>query len=273
MKTAFTLTPSLRRHFAASLLLTVAVAHAQTTPAAPVVPAATVPASIPRRGPPSIPSTPWFGDKTLPTTDELKVLQTARDAAEKDPDVRADTRTYAERFGAADDLVRTLMFNNPAINDPLNKNQLMRYKSSQVLHETTWSIGLDNSPDTLLPDLLFGDWLTIHMSSGRIGPARPQAEALAAAENAALYSPQANARLPAIRASYAVANMHQAALDDKDAKVALQKVRDAFQALDAAVRAAMMKDPAVQLLVEKYPYLLYGRRDLGIGVGASVIMT
>ncbi len=74
-----------------------------------------------------------------------------------------------------------------------------------------------------------------------------------------------------MRAMFVLDNIHQDALEDKDAQAAMQKVRDAFQALDDAVRAAMKKDPAINELVEKYPNLFYGRRDLGLMAGGLFI--
>ena len=279
MKTALALIPSRRCLFAATLLLTLAVAHAQTTPAAPVVPAATAPASVPRRGPRSIPSTPWFGDKALPTTDELKVLQAARATAEKDLDVRAATRTYAERFGAADDLVRTLLFKNPALSDPLYKDQLARLKNGQVLHERIWNFNQEDNRDFLLPDpqstSSVDDCLTILLTDGTRATLTQELAPYEGALKLATNNPEMQAALEAnmksLRISYGLHYIHQAALDDKDAQIALQKVRDAYQMLEDTVRDTMKKDPTVIALVEKYPYLLYGRRDLGFQVAAAIM--
>jgi hypothetical protein len=61
--------------------------------------------------------------------------------------------------------------------------------------------------------------------------------------------------------------------DPVSATAALQKTRDAYQALDDAVRQTMKKDPAIDALIQKYPYLLYGRRDLGFEVAAIYFTT
>ncbi len=76
-----------------------------------------------------------------------------------------------------------------------------------------------------------------------------------------------------MRISYVINDIHDAALAGKDAQAAIQKVRDAYKILETAVRDAMGKDPAVKLLIEKYPFLLYGRKDLGFHVAAMSIMT
>ncbi len=77
MKTCPAFAPSLRHLFVAALLPTFfTVARAQTTtdaPPPPLVPAAPVNSRPP--GPPKIPTTPWFGNKPLPTNDELNALQ------------------------------------------------------------------------------------------------------------------------------------------------------------------------------------------------------
>jgi len=213
----------------------------------------------------------------------MKILLAARNAAEKTVEVMAATKVYAERFGTADDLVRSLMFNNPAINNPDYKGYLNNYKIGQVLHETTWNIGLDNSRDFLLPDPIpnpdpfVAGILSIHMSSGTSGPHRPLAEVLshyqAAKDSDPAEAASIERQMQDIRASYGLDDIHQAALNDKNAKAALQKVRDAYQALDDAVRATMKQDPAANALLEKYPYLLYGRRDLGFHVVAMMFMT
>lgn len=219
--------------------------------------------------PPPIPQAPWFGSKPVPTEDEQKILKAARETVEKNREVVIATRTYAERFGAADDLVRTLIFANPAINDPLYQKYLPTLKMTQVLHETTWNIGLDNNPDFLLPDPNVGpvghEFLSIHMSSGTIGPRQPLEEVLSHYHS--------DAATEGIRASYGLDEIRQAALNNPDAQAALQKTRAAFGALDTTVRDAMAKDPAVKALIEKYPYLLYGRQDLGLQVVAMLFMT
>ncbi len=292
MKTASVLTPTLRQLFSVVLVALFSVAPAQSAsfpPTAQGAPAATtaqngpptLPASAAIPNPvtgahPTIPQTPWFGEKTLPANDELSLLQSARGAAERDPEVVIAMRDYAARYSAANDLVRTLMFSNPAIKDPDFEKYLSRYKIGQVLHETFWNIGLDNSLDFLLPDPVPnqpGNSLYIGQnSSGTPSPRRPLAEVLPAYQRSAQNAkdPAEKARIEAsmqgLRALYGLDEIHQTALSDKDSKIALQKVRDAYKTLDDAVRAAMRKNPTVKILIEKYAFLLYGRRDLGLRV-------
>ncbi len=188
MKTLPVFTQSLRHLFVAVVLLTLASARGQTTsPAqAPAAPVSTAPAGAPVQGRNSSwDSNPWLGDQPRPTSDEQNLLLAARDAAEKDRDVVIATRTYDERFGAADDLVRTLMFSNPAINNPAYKDRLSQYQVSQVLHGTTWSLESDkNSRDLLWPDpnpepFGLGDHLVVTRMNGTPGPSLSRAEAQA----------------------------------------------------------------------------------------------
>ncbi len=110
---------------------------------------ASVPSSF---SPPHIPETPWYGDQPLPSEAELKTLQAARDAVEKDLTVVIANKTYAERFGAADDLVRTRIFADPATNNPDYQDALRMFRLQQVLFATLWDVGGANSRDILLPD-------------------------------------------------------------------------------------------------------------------------
>jgi hypothetical protein len=191
------------------------------------------------------------------------------------------TRTYDERFGAADNLVRTLMFSNPAINNPAYKDRVFQFQVGQVLHPMMWSLDYENSRDLLWPDPNPGplsDHLIVTKMSGTPGPSLPRAEAQAKElERLDAFDRSDDPRLRAeaqdMRAIDALNNIHQAALEDKDAQAAMQKVREAFQALDDAVRAAMKKDPAINELVEKYPNLFYGRRDLGLTAGGLFIQS
>ncbi len=187
------------------------------------------------------PAPPGFGKSPLPTDAELKILRTAREAADQHLEIIIATRTYVERFGAADALVRDLMFQNPAINNPAFKEFLARLQVEQVLHDSTWTSDYDNNRDLLLPDPNAGptgETIAILKLSGAPAPRQPPAPDT----------------LDGIR---------NTALNNQDAKIAVQRVRDAFYALDDAVRAEMKKDPPVQSLIEKFPFLLYGRTDLG----------
>ncbi len=235
----------------------------------PIPPPVTRPQLLAERsGPPPIPKTPWYGNLPLPSDDELKVLTAAREAAEKDREVMIASRTYAERFGAADDLIRTLIFANPALQDPAYEQYLPLLKLNQVLHENNWDIGLDNNPDMLLPDpTASGPWgsgiiISMSSSSGGYLYRLSLEQALEHTRDVA-----------STRTTYGLRDIRQAALDNPDAKAALLKTRAAFQALSAAVRSAMAKDPAAKALIEKYPYLLYGRHDLGFKVAMAMIMT
>jgi hypothetical protein len=168
-------------------------------------------------------------------------------------------------------LLDALKYGDPIINRNY-QSYTAQYLDRQFPHAAALGLGSDKIPDTLVPHpktISFNDGIAITKMSGapssgpRLSPAQANARDLANLERAAQYNPRAKADLPRTRAFYALDDIYQDALARPEAQAALQKVRDAYQALDAAVRAAMKKDSALAPLVDQYPALFYGRRDLG----------
>jgi len=186
---------------------------------------------------------PWFNSQDIPTDEERKALTAAREAAESDKAVIAATEAYAASFAAADERIWASMLKNPQKTPNLDQ-----IKNRQQVHDIIWVMGMENSRDVLLPN-----------------PHADPDDPLAGIQRFK-FSGFSNG-LPA---SDSPAGIRRAAMQDAGAQAALQKVRDAYQALDAAARAAMGQNAAVEYLMKKYPNLLYGRRDLGFATGAFI---
>jgi hypothetical protein len=186
---------------------------------------------------------PWFDGQALPKPVEEGVLKTAREAVEADAGVIAATKNYEACFAAANSAIRAVMLKNP-----LSDAYLDQVKNQQQVHDVTWILDMDvNSRDILLPN-------PPGVPDGAMGIMRLR------------FSGRSNG-LPGANSPEGIRRM---ALREPAAMAALQKVRDAYQALDEAVRAAMRKDAAVAALISAYPELLYGRRDLGFAAGGFV---
>jgi hypothetical protein len=187
---------------------------------------------------------PWYDGRVLPTAGERKMLEAARVAAEADAGVVAATRNYEKCYAAADEGIRALMRKNPR-----SDSYAEQIKAQQQVHDTIWVVGQGiNSLDILLPDPhpVEGDPMAgiMLLKFSGFGSGRPAADS--------------------------VDGIRRVAEEDPAAKVLLEKVRDAYWALDEAARAAMAKNAEMDLLMEKHTYLFYGRRDLGFATGGMI---
>jgi hypothetical protein len=185
---------------------------------------------------------PWYDGHALPTPAELKILADARAAADKDPNVIRWTRMYIASWTATNELIRVRMLENPA-SKPFERMIM----ASQLIHETSWSEDFkDNNPDILLPNASTDAMssvvgLMVHKSSNNILAKNPRP----------VYPPTTQE------------GIRQKALADKKVQDNLQAVRDAYMRMEIIARAIMQKNADVKAVMEKYNFLLYGRRDLG----------
>jgi len=187
------------------------------------------------------PQYPWFGVHPLPSANEKKVLESAREAAEKNPEVADAIKAYTAKWVTADDSIRILMLKNP-----LSKPFLEGIILSQMIHEKGWMAYSNyNDRDILLPN---ANWDPISDSIGIM---------VSISNSPTQNSPRATPPPDSME------DIRQAALNDKGIQQQMQSVRDAYQKLDKAVRAAMQQNPETKVLMAKYDYLLYGRQDLG----------
>jgi len=188
---------------------------------------------------------PWIGEYKPLTPEELKVLQAARAAAESDPAVIAATQTYDACFAAADESIRAVMLKNP-----LSQKYLEQIKREQQVHDTTWVTGIpiSNSSDILLPN-----------PQTVMGEPKEGIERL-----------KFSGHSDGMPAADSPEGIRRAAAEEPEAKALLQKVRDAYWKLDAAVQAAMRKNAAIDSLMKGHLHLWYGRRDLGLAEGTFV---
>jgi len=208
-------------------------------------------ADSPARGVSNFPPLPWFGNHPLPAESEKHALQTARNTAELDPAIVDLKTAYTAKWVLADDSIRILMLENPA-----SKPFIQQIVMGQLIHEKVWFADWSyNNRDILLPN---ANWdpvsdamgIIVTKASGQVSDDPPSARSAPPSDS-----------LEGIRS---------AALADKNIQQLLQSVRDAYQKLDQAVRASMQTDPSTKALMDKYDFLLYGRKDLGYMGGTYI---
>jgi len=184
---------------------------------------------------------PWSNGEKLPTESEASQLGNAWTAAQSDAAVLAAAKTYAECYRAANQslgiAIPTIAMTEPRIKQLLDAHHLESLPAQQnYIHGKFLDEGYEKNPDNFLPNpdsqTDSDEMVIVHYSGALVS-----------------------------QGSYEEAR--KIAVELPNVKPVMEKLRAAYSALDKAIRTAMSKDPAVKDLVAKYPYLLYGRRDLG----------